>query len=789
MSPAFKSPCLLTTLKCEKGKPRVVMKANNEEEYKALLKENKGALFEMVSTGKVKAYLDVDYKVEEGRYTITTGRDGITRYGNKDEEFSLANLRKIIDKMPLFKDKPLYEMVRDARLIEKNQCKFSYRWVIGDVVFKNNADIKLYLESLGFKNDAPFDLSVYNDGRIMNSVYSTKDWLCDIPLLPAPFQKELPLECFLITCVDDTHPTVDMESIIPKPVLIEKKEVVKAEIDGVCEVQKVKVLLTCINADCPYKNWLEILMAIKSILNDSDEAYTIADEWSATGASYDSRVFGRTWNSIKDLGKFTIGTLIFEAKKQNPEKFKTDFVTVFKQKIATDFDNIYKLRDYEKIKTAFETRVCKITDSIRFIYMCDNEKVQNKTRKDLKETYENIIYEVEERGHITEKVFINKWFIDPKMKQYRCAVNLPPPLITPPDTLNLWTPFPLSLKNDDMVGGEFKTIEDHLFLLCGKSKECAEHTLKTFAYKLQFPAYKTRIMMIFVGAEGTGKNLFYDALKKVFGVDKCLCISSVARKLFGDFAHSWADKQIVVLNDFNPAEIKKENSEKLKDYITETDIILEKKNINEYEGNQYAHFIAYSQSYTPVANNSGSRRFFQMECATDMIGNKEYFQKIIDWTNNEANVYAWFKHLMSMDLTDFNPADFPITEVSLISKMANASPIETYIEDKKGAIIKQIEYKKVGEKGDILKAQITDEGAFPTLNHDSLFSSFKSWSCGNVPDYQSFMKRKFQLEMYKLRMRLGLDYHGDNNHPKRSYWKIVDVNKWVAEEDEEEDDD
>jgi len=765
------------------------MKANNEEEYRALLKENKGALFEWVGAGKVKAYLDVDYKVDEGQYTITTGRDGITRYGNKNEEFSLATLRKIIDKIPLFKDKPHYEMVRDARLIDKNQCKFSYRWVIGNVNFKSNADIKRYLESLGFKNDAPFDLSVYNDGRIMNSVYSTKDWLCDIPLLPAPFQKELPLESFLITCVDDTLPTVDIESIIPKPVVVEKKEVVKGEEnkDVEVEIQKVKVLLTCISSACDYTQWLEVLMAIKSVLGDSDEAYTIADEWSATADNYDARVFGRTWSSIKDLGKYTIGTLIYEAKKQNPEKFKSDFVTVFKQKIGTDFDNIYKLKDYEKIKMAFETRVCKITDSIRFIYKCDNEKLQIKTRKDLKETFENIIYEVEERGKITEKVFINKWFIDPKMKQYKHAVNLPPPLNTPSDTLNLWTTFPLSLK-DDIEGGEFKTIEDHLFLLCGKSKECAEHTLKTFAYKLQMPAYKTRIMMIFVGEEGTGKNLFYEALKKVYGDDKCICISSVARKLFGDFAHSWADKQIVVLNDFNPAEIKKENSEKLKDYITETDILLEKKNINEYEGNQYAHFIAFSQSYTPVANNSGSRRFFQMECATDMIGNKEYFKKIIDWTNNEANVYAWFKHLMSMDLTDFNPADFPITEVSQISKMANASPIETYIAEKRAGIVKQIEYKKVGVKGDILKAQITDEGAFPTLNHDGLFSSFKSWSFGNVPDYQSFIKRKFQLEMYKLRMRFGLEYHGDNKHPNRSFWKIIDINKWVVEEDEEEED-
>ncbi len=36
-------------------------------------------------------------------------------------------------------------------------------------------------------------------------------------------------------------------------------------------------------------------------------------------------------------------------------------------------------------------------------------------------------------------------------------------------------------------------------------------------------------------------------------------------------------------------------------------------------------------------------------------------------------------------------------------------------------------------------------------------------------------------------MRLGLEYHGDNKNPKRSFWKIVDINKWVVEDDDEED--
>lgn len=787
----FKTPCRLTTLLCPKGEARPVWEVNNENEYEALLKEKQGSLYEMVGEGKpVNAYLDCDILLSYDEYYSLVGPDGVERYfinSNVTDKYGIATIRKIINDIPMFKNKTRFEMFREPRMV-KDKCKFSYRFVI-DIPFKSNKHIKRYLESLNFKNNEPFDLSVYNDGRIMNSVHSTKDFLCSLPLKPAEFQKTLPVENFLITCVNPDHPVVAIE----EPTKIETVKSIKKYIDEEAEdvnilTKKVNALTGCINADCPYSEWLEILMAIKSVLGDTDESYDIADVWSATGASYDSRVFGRTWNSIKDLDKYTIGTLIYRAKNENPEKFKTDFTNIFKMKL--DFDEIKKIKDYSKIKQIFETRVCKINDTIRFIYKCDMDGIQIKTRKELKETYENVIYEIkDDKGKISEKCFIDKWLKDPKMREYGSAINLPPPLIVPANTLNLWTPYKLALNNyGDINDGEIETINKHMFLLCGKSEECADHMIKTLAYKLQFPAYKTRMMTIFVGEEGTGKNIFYDILKKIFGDDKCFSTPNVGRKIFGDFAHVWADKQIVVLNDFNPGEVKKENSEKLKDYITETDITLEKKNVNEFEGKQYAHFIAFSQSYTPVANNSGSRRFFQMECARDMIGNQEYFTNLVAWMNVKENIWSWFKYLMNMDLTDFNPTMFPITEVSEMTKMANASHIEAFIEDRKEQIIRGITYKKLGTKGDKLNAKQGDEGAFMTLNHRKLFESFKSWSCGNVPDYQTYTMRKFQLEMYRLRIRLGLEYEGDVKHPARSFWKIIHNDKWVCEDIDEEED-
>lgn len=784
--------CLLTPWKNPNiglDRPIYICGIEDKEEYKEDLKSIKNACEYVGKSALCRVYLDWDKKVPKADCYDTPF------YMEKYEMGSLKEqLENHFRKTPLLQNQKYMVLSRKPRLVKDDMVKFSYRIIFLDLITNDYKKIKTYLISCGLKDDEPWDLKVYNNNQIVNAVYSCKPDEPEYPLEPHyGTDKERPVKDMLITSCDDTISVIDWDKwIVAPPQPISQMEVVRKEIDkdeydsDDISVDKVKTLLTCINPDCSYQEWLEILMAVKSALNDSDDAYVIADDWSKIGKSYDSRVFGRTWNGIRDLTKYTMGTLIYQAKKQNPEKFQTDFVKVFKPKY--NFDDIYKLRNYKQIKKVFETRVAKIMDSVRFIYKCDDEPISIKNRKSLIETYENVLCEIEVDGKIRTKPFINMWLTDAKMRQYKSALNLPPPLICPNDVLNLWTPYKMSLKKGDIEKGEFKTIEDHIFLLCGKNEECAEHTIKTLAYKLQFPAYKTRIMMIFVGAEGTGKNLLYDVFKKLFGEDKCFSTPAVGRKVFGDFATSWADKQIVVLNDFNPAEIKKENSEKMKDFITETDVVLEKKYQDEVGGKQYAHFIAFSQSYTPVANNSGSRRFFQMECATDEIGNQEYFDKIIKWTENDDNIYAWFNHLMTMDLSGFNPSNFPITEVSQMAKMANASPIEAYMEDKKRDIVKLIQYKKIGENKYILKATKEEEGAFATLNHNSLFSSFKCWCCGNVPDYQTYTKRKFQLEMYRLRLKFGLEYHGDNKHPERTFWKIVKkgVYEMVEEENEED---
>jgi hypothetical protein len=93
---------------------------------------------------------------------------------------------------------------------------------------------------------------------------------------------------------------------------------------GKGDFDEVGKLLSIISPECGYERWFKILCTIADCLG-KHEAYDLADDWSSGGSTYDSRAFGKTWNSIRVQGAFTISTLHFYAKEENPERYSTLF--------------------------------------------------------------------------------------------------------------------------------------------------------------------------------------------------------------------------------------------------------------------------------------------------------------------------------------------------------------------------------------------------------------------------------------------------------------------------------
>ena len=771
-----------------KGSPRSITETEAEQFIE--ISKSIPNCCEWVDGGKCKVYLDWD------RLIPVSETFGKPAFILKNERKSIRDLIDAeLKKIPLFRDQPYTVLHRDARLYKNDtsQVKYSYHIIFNQLITDDHKMIKTYLQSLDYKNNKPFDLDVYDKNQTINCLGSTKPDKIEENVAPLKvLWGETDIRKMLITCVDNDLPTIDWTEWVTKPV--EKPAVIKSQPlykEGRNMEEEIKCLLLCITADCDYGEWFDTLVDIKSCLGGTMSSLHIACEWSKTAPHrYDEVALLNTWGSIHNLTKKTIGSLIRKAKLQQPERFKEEYLSKYASSMGErrEWDDLMKIDNYQEQKEIFETRVAKIIDSVRFIYT-DDEECRVYSRKGLREAFENITYTMMVKNKETKKQFIDTWFMDNTMRQYKHAEVIPPPLKTPPTTYNMWMGWKWQGK-DDLVGGETKTINEHLRMLCDYQDEIYHHLRKTFAYKIQYPAKKTNVMLVIVGDEGVGKSIFYEVIKRVWGADKCVMVSSPDKELFGTFAYKWADKQMVLLNDFNPTELKKTNAERMKAFITEKDIMLERKGIDQYTTEQYVQFLAFSNTMAPVPINSGSRRYFIIKSSSCKAGDTDYFKKLGVWMGEDKNIKAFFDELMTMDLTDFTPHMFPETQVMKIAKEANMCSTELFINDRKSDIIREcITYEKQTDKGYWKETKKMEEGCRMVMYHDTLYDAYNDWcnSLVNIP--YKMHKRKFQSEVFRLQSRLGLEYLRNEKHPVYTRWLITDTEKWksiqfIEEEDE-----
>ena len=105
---------------------------------------------------QVRPYFDVDIKQK------------------KSLVFDNQNLFSIVRKVgELFPKNKIYIAKREVRDLGNDMVKHSYRFYV-DGVRISNFNIKKLLEDKGYKNNEPFDLSVYDKNRILFLPYSTQ---------------------------------------------------------------------------------------------------------------------------------------------------------------------------------------------------------------------------------------------------------------------------------------------------------------------------------------------------------------------------------------------------------------------------------------------------------------------------------------------------------------------------------------------------------------------------------------------------------------------------------------
>jgi len=189
------------------------------------------------------------------------------------------------------------------------------------------------------------------------------------------------------------------------------------------------------------------------------------------------------------------------------------------------------------------------------------------------------------------------------------------------------------------------------------------YTIKWLAHLVQYPCTKMRVALVLQSVEGAGKGIVVQKLKDILGRHfKSLGMESVTGQfngqlldcllLFLDEALYSGDKSIVG---------------KLKRLITESTHQINEKFAKTITTANQLNIIVATNNTWAVPVERTDRRYFVLECANDRAsGSAEdaiYFDRLAAVSSE-----AFLKLLLSIDISDFNPAIMPMTEAKRVQK-------------------------------------------------------------------------------------------------------------------------
>lgn len=301
----------------------------------------------------LKLFLDIDVKTDN-----LNKADQMVLF----EKVCQESIDLIISQLKLYN-------VQNPEIIILQSCrenKVSSHIIFNDIVFENIYAMQFFMTNIKSPliDNLTIDLNPYKAGglrMLWNSKYGINvnlEFYKGINYTHTS-NKQLFMDCILLNLAPHHH-LIKID--VPKNIKINKKQRPKINKNligfsisdyvnqPISSLKKYLDLLQKSRVD-QYKKWLEIGMILHNC-NPTEKCFNLWDQWSKNSEGYNSRDFNAyKWNSFR-FGYYSIGTLKYFAKQDNPEKY-TDIEYTLEQPLfdSIKFETNYLLNTKEeKIK-------------------------------------------------------------------------------------------------------------------------------------------------------------------------------------------------------------------------------------------------------------------------------------------------------------------------------------------------------------------------------------------------------------------------------------------------------
>lgn len=216
---------------------------------------------------------------------------------------------------------------------------------------------------------------------------------------------------------------------------------------------------------------------------------------------------------------------------------------------------------------------------------------------------------------------------------------------------NLWAGWPTTPQ-----AGTCEYLIDLLRYMCAgdsRPEELFQWVIKWLAYPIQHPGAKMKSTLVIHGPQGTGKNMFFEAIMMIYGRYGRVIDQSAIEDKFND----WASRRLFLIADEVVARSDLYHiKNKLKAFITGEWIRINPKNMAAYEERNHVNMVFLSNEAMPVVLEEDDRRHAVIWTPEKLSRD---FYAGVQREIESGGVAALHDYLLHLDLGDFNNATLP----------------------------------------------------------------------------------------------------------------------------------
>lgn len=231
------------------------------------------------------------------------------------------------------------------------------------------------------------------------------------------------------------------------------------------------------------------------------------------------------------------------------------------------------------------------------------------------------------------------------------AVGFDPAGDDPEVTCNLWAGWPTTPKS-----GSCEKLLELLRYMCSaesKSEELYQWVLRWIAYPIQHPGAKMKTTLVLHGPQGTGKNMFFEALMDIYGPYGRVIDQSAIEDKFND----WASRKLFLVADEVVARSDVYHiKNKLKAFITGEWIRINPKQIQAYDERNHVNIVFLSNETMPVVLEEDDRRHAVIWTPKKLP--QGFYESLMAEIANGGSA-ALHDYLLHLDLGDFKAGTLP----------------------------------------------------------------------------------------------------------------------------------